>query len=274
MARKHRARIYDRGLISPQSGETFRPFLNTAEAKNFSAEEFKDFQDQIGAFLGGLNDTFEGKYNSLTITGRQKIAEKWRPQIVDIGNRMLRGKPADIRSILDSPIVQMIDGEELGKFFRFALESAKIDAYLQKSVLEQGLVAHKVTFVKGIPDPKVLAEAKADSQIGSYLLHPDLYKTAYIDDKPVGVVRIDNSAKISKVGSIFIRNEYRGRGYASSIIKTAVTPNKELMAFVEPSNKSSQTLFKSLGFTVKETRKIQGDTYDIFVRSAFQKDNT
>jgi SPP1 gp7 family putative phage head morphogenesis protein len=127
----HRARIYDRGLIGPQSGETFRPFLNTAEVKKFSPEEFADFQDQIGSFLGGLSDFFEGRYNSLSITGRQKIAEKWRPELVRIGNHMLRKKPADIRAILDSEIVSKIDGEELNKFFRFALETAKIDNYLE-----------------------------------------------------------------------------------------------------------------------------------------------
>ena len=126
----HRARIYDRGLISPQSGETFRPFLNTAEAKNFSAEEFLDLQDQIGAFLGGLSDKLEGKFNSLTITGRQKIAQKWRSDVVRIGYHMRRAKPSDLRAILESELVNAIDGEEQGKFFRFAIEMAKIDEYL------------------------------------------------------------------------------------------------------------------------------------------------
>jgi len=127
----HRARIYERGFIGPQAGETFRPFLNTAVEKNFSELDFKNFQDQIGSFLGGLDDRFEGKYNSLSFTGRQKIAIKWRSELVTIGNQMLRGKPNDIRKILDNKIVQMIDGEELGKFFRLAIESAKIDNYLK-----------------------------------------------------------------------------------------------------------------------------------------------
>jgi hypothetical protein len=127
----HRARIYDRGLIGPQSGETFRPFLNTAETKKFSPEEFQNLQDQIGSFLGGLSDEFEGRYNSLTITGRQKIAEKWRPDLIKIGNHMLRKKPNDLRAVLESDVVAKIDGEELNKFFRLALETAKIDNYLK-----------------------------------------------------------------------------------------------------------------------------------------------
>ncbi len=126
----HRARVYERGLIGPQAGETFRPFLNTATAKNFSPLEFKNLEDQIGAFLGGLSDFFEGRYNSLSITGRQKIAKKWRPHLIEIGNAMLSKKPKDIRFILESDIVANVDPEELGKFFRFAIEMAKIDKYL------------------------------------------------------------------------------------------------------------------------------------------------
>ena len=126
----HRARIYDRGFISPQSGESFRPFLNTVEEKVLGVDGYENLQDQIGAFLGGLSDYFEGGHNSLTFPGRQRIAEKWRKDLVEIGYAMLSKKPQDIRKILEHPVVQRIDGEELGKFFRFAMEQAKIDKYL------------------------------------------------------------------------------------------------------------------------------------------------
>lgn len=126
----HRARIYDRGMISPQSGETFRPFLNTAEPKNFSPEEFYNFQDQIGAFLGGLSDHFEGKYNSLSILGRQKITEQWRPELISLGNLMRRAKPNDIRKVLENSFLAQVDGEEQGKVLRFALEMSKLDEHL------------------------------------------------------------------------------------------------------------------------------------------------
>jgi len=125
-----RARIYERGFIGPQAGETFRPFLNTAYERNFSPRDFQNFQDQIGSFLGGLDDFFEGRFNSLSVLGRQRLADKWRPEIVKIGHQMLRGKPRDIRAILSSEFVSKIEGEELGKFFRLAMESAKIDDFL------------------------------------------------------------------------------------------------------------------------------------------------
>jgi hypothetical protein len=50
--------------------------------------------------------------------------------MVKLGNHMLRGKPGDIRAILDHPMVQEIDGEDIGKFYRFAMEQAKLDNFL------------------------------------------------------------------------------------------------------------------------------------------------
>lgn len=135
----HRGRVYDRGLIGPQSGETYRPFLNTKNSKALGVEGYHNFQDQVGQFLGGLDDYFEGTYNSLSFTGRQKIAEKWRPELVKIGNHMLRGKPNDLRAILEHPLVMRVEGEELPKFLRFALESAKVDSHLLGDYTKVGL---------------------------------------------------------------------------------------------------------------------------------------
>jgi hypothetical protein len=127
----HRARIYERGLIGPQSGETFRPFLNTAESKVLGVDGYKNILDQVGGFLGGLDDYFEGNYNSLTFTGRQKIAAKWQSDMITLGNHMLRGKPGDIRAIIESDLLSRVDGEDQGKVMRFAMELAKIDRYLE-----------------------------------------------------------------------------------------------------------------------------------------------
>jgi SPP1 gp7 family putative phage head morphogenesis protein len=130
----HRARIYERGFIGPQSGETFRPFLNTAIEKAFGRDGYNQFQDQVGAFLGGLDEYFEGRFNGLSFAGRRQIADKFRPQLVEIGNLMLRGKPNDIRAVLRSELVGRIDPEEVGKFFRLAIETAKIERYLKESI--------------------------------------------------------------------------------------------------------------------------------------------
>ncbi len=126
-----RARVYDRGFISPQSGESFRPFLNTELAKPLGKEGYDAFTDQIGAFLGGLSDYFEGNYDALTFKGRQQIQKKWWPDLVSIGDAMLKKRPNDIRYVLESKMVAEIDGEELGKFFRFAIEAAKLENHLK-----------------------------------------------------------------------------------------------------------------------------------------------
>lgn len=136
----HRGRIYERGFIGPQSGETFRPFLNTSVAKNFSEDEFFNLQDQVGSFIGGLSDKLEGNFNSLAQVGRQKIAERWRPEMVKIGNHILRAKPGDIKAVLDSPLLAEIDGEDQGKVLRLALELAKIDNYLGGNYSNSNLV--------------------------------------------------------------------------------------------------------------------------------------
>jgi len=126
-----RARVYDRGFIGPQSGEAFRPFLSTAKESILGVNGYKNLNDQVGAFLGGLSDKLEGKYNGLSIRGRQAIAATYRDEMISIGNKMIRNKPQDIRDILTNKLVLEIDPEEQGKFFRFAIELAKIDTYLK-----------------------------------------------------------------------------------------------------------------------------------------------
>jgi len=52
---------------------------------------------------------------------------------------MLSAKPGDIRKILDNPLIARIEGEELGKFFRFAIEAAKVDAFLDGNYTKRSL---------------------------------------------------------------------------------------------------------------------------------------
>ena len=99
-------------------------------AKPLGEEGFLNLQDQIGSFLGGLSDTLEGPHNSLSQTGRQKIALRWRNDLIKVGNAARRGRPQDIRDILDSPFVQMVDGEEQGKLFRLAIEMSRINDHV------------------------------------------------------------------------------------------------------------------------------------------------
>jgi hypothetical protein len=56
---------------------------------------------------------------------------------------MIAAKPANIRAILDSNFVAQVDGEELGKFFRFAIETAKIDKFLEGSYSAKSLARLK-----------------------------------------------------------------------------------------------------------------------------------
>ena len=117
--------------------------MNTAIRRKFSKEEFLNLQDQIGSFLGGLSDSLEGNYSSLTVLGRQKIAQKWRSELIKIGDHLRRGKPNDIRAILENKFLLEIDGEEQGKALRFAIEMSKINEYLEGNFSPANLVKLK-----------------------------------------------------------------------------------------------------------------------------------
>jgi hypothetical protein len=104
--------------------------LNTAKAEPFSELGFLNLQDQVGSFLGGASDVLEHKFNSLSVTGRQSIATYWRKDMVELGDLMRRGKPNDIRKVLEHPLMQQIDGEEQGKLMRLALESSRLNSFL------------------------------------------------------------------------------------------------------------------------------------------------
>jgi len=127
----HRGRIYDRGLIGPQAGETFRPFLASTRSLPLGEEGYDVFRDQVGAFFGGLDEVFEGNFNSLTVSGRLGVSDTLRKEMVQIGNAFLRGKPSDMRFILDSDFMQRIDGEDYAKAVRLCIEAAKIDNFLK-----------------------------------------------------------------------------------------------------------------------------------------------
>jgi hypothetical protein len=72
----------------------------------------------------------ENKYNSLSVTGRQQIAQLWRKDLIELGDQMRRAKPNDIRKLLENKLMAEIDGEEQGKLMRFALEASRINEHL------------------------------------------------------------------------------------------------------------------------------------------------
>jgi hypothetical protein len=192
----------------------------------------------------------------LTVTGRQKIAAKWRPEIVKIGQHMLRGKPADIRAVLESKIVQDIDGEELGKFFRFALESAKIDAHLS------GTTARTIKVVSEKVDKELRDEA-----VKALGIERDYLPIVDNNNRQVGVISYKSFGKDVKIEAIYVRD--KRKGFASEAINEVIG-NKSSYAFVEPSNKSLMLMFENLGFKVQSSRKIDGVTYNVVYRSAIK----
>lgn len=80
----------------------------------------------------------------------------------------MRGKPNDIRFVLEHPVCLEIDGEELAKFYRFAIEFAKIDKFLKGT--------HTVKIVKYDRPYSVEEIRKNYSTIADKLLSDPLHK--------------------------------------------------------------------------------------------------
>jgi len=169
----HRGRVYERGLISPQSGESYRGFLSTAEVGTLGQNGYRLLNDQVGGFLGGISDRLEGRYNALSFTGRQKITEMHRKALIEIGHMALRRKPNDIRKFLQHPLVAQIEGEELNKFVRFAIEYARLDNYLGGDFSDlRKLDNYKTTFAMEVDasssGAQIIALTTKNKQLAQY----------------------------------------------------------------------------------------------------------
>lgn len=215
-----------------------RPFLNTKESKVLGYDGYLNFRDQVGSFMGGLNDTFEGRDNSLTFTGRQKIADRLWPWMVDSGNKLRRGKPADIRAFLEDGMAQSVDAEEMGKFMRFSMECAKIDEHLNSGIS----LSTKI-------DEKLLAKADADPFISGYFgKRKDTLQTIGNNQGIISVETMTTSSgQWKKVRGVWLDESARGKGLADAAINQLVGKDKSF-ALIEPENKASQALFKRLGY--------------------------
>ncbi len=82
---------------------------------------------------------------------------------------------------------------------------------------------------------------------------------------PVGQVRFDVRSGGNAEVSIAVCEKYRGRGYGSSVIKTASSllfkafPNvRNIHAYIKPGNKASHKVFAKAGYREKDTTVVKG----------------
>ena len=121
-----RGRVYHRGYLTPTGGEVVRPFLNSGKAIAITEDALDELQIQIGALIGPGTE-------ALTQSGRRAIFNRNKQKIIDLGNTILSKTQRDrrIREFLEDPLIRGLEGPEVAKMARLALEYARIDNHLK-----------------------------------------------------------------------------------------------------------------------------------------------
>ena len=120
-----RGRVYHRGYLTPTGGELVRPFLNSGKAIRMSEEALDELQIQIGALIGPATE-------ALTQAGRRAIFNRNREKLIELGNLMQAKTQRDrrLRKFLEHPLIRGLEGPEVPKMARMALEYTRIQKHL------------------------------------------------------------------------------------------------------------------------------------------------
>jgi len=122
-----RGRVYHRGYLTPTGGELVRPFLNSGKSIAMNDGAFDELQVQIGALIGPGTE-------ALTQTGRRAIFARNQEKIIELGEIMMSKTQRDrrLREFLQHPIIRGLEGAEVAKMSRMALEYARINRHLKQ----------------------------------------------------------------------------------------------------------------------------------------------
>ena len=120
-----RGRVYHRGYLTPTGGELVRPFLNSGKAINMSDGALDELKIQIGSMIGPGTE-------ALTQNGRRAIFNRNREKLVELGDIMMSSTQRDrrMREFLEHPLIRGLEGPEVPKLARMALEYTRIERHL------------------------------------------------------------------------------------------------------------------------------------------------
>src|SRR5210317_611630 len=121
-----RGRVYHRGYLTPTGGEVVRPFLNSGRAVYMSEEALDELKIQIGAMIGPGTE-------ALTQYGRREIFRRHEKDLIKLGEILQSTTQRDrrIREFLEHPLIKNLEGAEVPKMTRMALEYKRIDDHLK-----------------------------------------------------------------------------------------------------------------------------------------------
>ena len=116
-----RGRVYHRGYLTPTGGELVRPFLNSGTAKSMTPGAMRELRIQLGAMIGPGTE-------ALTQSGRLEIFRRNESKLLELG-RLLQSKTQRdrrLREFLEHPLIKGLEGPEVPKMSRMALEYARV----------------------------------------------------------------------------------------------------------------------------------------------------
>lgn len=116
-----RGRVYHRGYLTPTGGELVRPFLNSAKAVNIDEIAVDELRIQIGALIGPGTE-------ALTQAGRREIFKRNESKLLELAGLLQSKTQKDrrIREFLEHPLIRGLEGPEVPKMARLALEYKRI----------------------------------------------------------------------------------------------------------------------------------------------------
>jgi len=122
-----RGRIYHRGYLTPTGGELVRPFLNSGKSVYMNQGALDELEIQIGAMIGPGTE-------ALTQAGRRSIFSRNKENIIELGEIMMSKTQRDrrLRQFLEHPLIRGLEGAEVAKMSRMALEYARINRHLKQ----------------------------------------------------------------------------------------------------------------------------------------------
>ena len=116
-----RGRVYHRGYLTPTGGELVRPFLNSAQSVSMTPIALRELRIQLGAMIGAGTET-------LTQAGRLAVFARNEKALRELGQILQSTTQRDrrMRQFLEHPLVSGLEGPEVPKLARMALEYKRI----------------------------------------------------------------------------------------------------------------------------------------------------
>lgn len=141
-----RGRIYYNGYLTPTGGEVVRPFLNSFDSQPMTPAGMDQLKIQMASVIGPGTE-------ALTTAGRLAIFRRHEASILRVGRMLTETTQRDrrIREFLEDPFVQSIDGEEVAKIARFALEYYRVHRHMGGDLdfLNRGASVYRIQDSRG-----------------------------------------------------------------------------------------------------------------------------